>query len=161
MNNICRTFLFVVFFSIGGAALSCSILINDLVRYYHNKQLLDYSKHSLEQTKNLNAEYDALFENLQQDPNLINRIAPASLGIEPQDANSIHPKVTAEKLDTARKALADNSSNSASESTLPKWLIRCNEPRYRYALFFAGAGLILLAFIFFTTSQKKLQIETD
>ena len=161
MNNICRTFLFIVFFSIGAATLSCSILFDDIVGYYYNKQLLDYKKCSLEQIKNLNAEYDVLQENLRQDPNLIKRIAAAALGTEPQDTNSIHPKVTAEKLDAARKALADKLRDSNSEFTLPKWLIRCNEPRYRYALFFAGAGLILLAFIFFTTSQKKLQIETD
>ncbi len=153
-QNIIRVFLFVVFFSIGAAALGGSILCADLLLYYHNKGLLKDEKELSNQLKSLNTDYDALLQQLRDDPNLIKRIANVTLGKDDNDANTIYPKATAEQLAAARKALTEETSSEPTEATLPRWLTRCREPRRRTMLFFAGAGLILISFICFGPAKE-------
>lgn len=153
-QNIIRAFLFVVFFSIGAAALSGSILFADLLGYYHNKGLLKDEKELSSQLKSLNTDYDALLQQLRDDPNLIERIALVTIGKEAEDANTIYPKATAEQLAAARKALTEETSGEPADATLSKWLTRCREPRRRTMLFFAGAGLILISFICFGPAKE-------
>ena len=167
-QNIIRVFLFVVFFSIGAAALSGSILFADLLRYYNNRELLKAEKELSNRLKSLNADYDALLQQLRDDPNLVKRIALVTLGKEATDANTIYPKATAEQLAAARKALTEETSPASAsggtngnltETTLPEWLTRCRNRRRRTMLFFAGAGLILISFICFGPAQEKSQEE--
>ena len=144
--------MFVVFFSVGAAALSVSVLCGDLLQYYHNKQLLKAAEDSLDQLESLNTDYDVLLQQLQEDPNLIKRIAAATLGIEQEDEDTIYPKVTPEQLDAARKALTEDSNQRLPESArggIPDWLTRCSEPRRRKMLFGAGAVLILVSLVWF------------
>ena len=159
-QNIIRLFLFVVFFSIGAAALSGSVLCADLLQYYHNRELLEAEKELPNQLKSLNADYDALLEQLDKDPNLIKRIAPATLGMEHNDADTIYPKATAEQLAAARKALTEEMGLNTTDAALPEWLTRCREPRRRTMLFFAGAGLILVSFICFGPAKEENREET-
>ena len=159
-QNIIRAFLFVLFSSIGATALSGSILCADLLRYYHNRELLEAEKELSNQLKSLNADYDALLEQLEKDPNLIKRIAPATLGMEHNDVDTIYPKATAEQLAAARKALTEDMSLNPTDATLPAWLTRCKEPRRRTMLFFAGAGLILVSFICFGPAKEKNREES-
>ena len=145
-----RTILFAVFFSIGAASMGCSLLCKDLAGYYRNKQLLRTAQQYLNKLESLNIDYDVLLKQLESDPNLIKRIASATLGIEPEDANTIYPKPTNEQLAAARKVLAKEiSQNQDQKLTIPKWLTRCNDPRNRIILFLAGAGLILTSFACF------------
>ena len=148
-NTILRTFLFVVFFSIGAAALSCSILCNDLLRYYRNKQLLKTAEVSLNQLESLNTDYDALLQQLQKDPNFVRRIAPATLGTEPEDADAIYPKATGEQLAVARRVMTKEPDQEPAEPVMPGWLTRCSEPFRRTMMFFSGGALILISFICF------------
>jgi len=154
-QNIIRSFLFVVFFSIGAAALSGSILFTDLLRYYNNRELLKAEKELSNRLKSLNADYDALLQQLRNDPNLIKRITLVTLGKEDNDANTIYPKATAEQLAAARKALTEETSTEPADTSLPRWLTRCREPRRRTMLFFAGAGLILISFMCFGPAKEK------
>jgi cell division protein FtsB len=158
-QNIIRALLFVVFFSIGATALSGSILCADLLQYYRNREQLEAEKDLSNQLKSLNADYDALLEQLKKDPNLIKRIAPATLGMDRNEADTIYPKATAEQLAAARKALTEEMGRNTTEATLPEWLIRCGEPAQRTMLFFAGAGLILISFICFGPAKEKNQKE--
>ena len=154
-QNFIRAFLFVVFFSIGATALAGSILFADLLRYYNNRELRETKKDLSSQLKSLNTDYDALLKQLQNDPNLLKRIADVTLGKEDNDANTIYPKATAKQLEAAKKALTGQADDDAPDSTLPKWLTRCKEPRRRTMLFFAGAGLILISFICFGPVREK------
>lgn len=156
-QNILRTFLFVVFFSIGTAALAGAILCDDLLRYYQNKQLLRSAEESLNQLESLNADYDVLLRQLEENPGILERIAPATLGTEPNDANTVYPEVTAEQLDAARKVLAEDSRQQLTGAEVPEWIIRCSEPSKRIILFSAGAFLILISFICFGTAGEKGQ----
>jgi hypothetical protein len=160
LSPLLRTGLFALFFSVGAAALSGSLLCGDLARYYRNKQLLKTSEQYLSKLKSLNTDYDVLLRQLKNDPNLIKRIAPATLGIEPEvadskgDENTIYPKLTNEQLAAARKALEKESIQYQNEPAVPGWLTRCSEPRHRIILFFAGAGLILTSFACFAPTNK-------
>jgi cell division protein FtsB len=158
-QNILRTLLFVVFFGIGTAALTAATLYDDLLRYYRNKQLLKSEEETLKKLESLNADYDALLKQLKEDPALLERIAPATLGVEPNEPNTVYPKVTAEQLDAAREVLAKDSEQQPPEAEVPEWIIRCSEPSRRITLFSAGALLILISFIFFGPVEKKGDVQ--
>jgi hypothetical protein len=152
---ILRTLFFVVFFSIGAAALSGSILCEDLLEYYRNRELLKSAEETLSRLESLNTDYDVLLEQLRRDPNLFERIGPATLGTEREDEETIYPKVTPEQLDAARMALTEQSGERPPEPTMQRWLGRCSEPRRRIILFLAGALLVLISFIWFGSSKDK------
>jgi len=146
-QKIVRMLLFIIFFSIGATALSGSILSDDLVRYYRNRQQLKAKEELSNRLKSLNIDYDALLGNLEKDPNLFERIASLVLGTERNDANTIYPKATEELLEAVKKALEEDSSQQSTEPVMPDWLVRCSEPRRRVILFLAGAFLVLISFI--------------
>jgi hypothetical protein len=154
-QNILRTLLFVVFFSIGTSALAGAILYDDLLGYYRNKQLLRSVEESLNKLESLNADYDALLKQLEENPGLLERIAPATLGTDPNEPNTVYPKVTAEQFDAARKVLAEDSKQQPSGAEVPEWIIRCGEPSRRIILFSAGAFLVLISFICFGPTEEK------
>ncbi len=110
-QNVLRTLLFIIFFSVGAATLSGSILCDDLVRYYHNRQLLKAKEELSNRLRFLNSDYDALLQNLEKDPNLFERIALLVLGTARNDANTIYPKATEELLEAVKKALEGDSSH--------------------------------------------------
>ncbi len=161
-QNIIRAFCFVVFFSIGATAMYISIICGELVGRYHKSQLLKAKQEGTTRLKSLNVDYDALLQQLRKDPNLVKRVAPAVLGTEPADANTIYPKATAEQLAAVRRALMEDLSETTNakkgvwepshkvvEPMIPDWLDRCGEPRRRIILFLAGAFLILISFVWF------------
>ena len=145
--------LFVLFFSIGAASLSSSILFDDLIKYYQNKQLLRDDQESLDRLKSLNADYDVLLERLEEDPNLvIERLAPATLGTKTEDANMVYPRARSRQLAAARKALMEESNGQSTEVAMPQWLKRCSESRNRMLLFISGVVLVLISFVCFRPS---------
>ncbi len=113
------------------------------------------AEESLKKLEILNTDYDILLRQLEEDPGIIERIAPATLGMEPNEANTVYPKVTVEQLDAARKVLAKDLGQQP-DTEVPKWIIRCSDPSKRIALFSAGAFLILISFICFSPSKRDL-----
>ena len=158
-QNILRTFLFIIFFGIGATALSGSILCDDLVRYYHNRHLLKVKPEGTNRLESLIADYDALLVQLEKDPNLVKRIAPATLGTKPDDEEAIYPKATEEQLNAARKVLVQDSNRQVNEPMIPVWLARCSKPPQRITLFLAGTSLILISFMFFGPAKRTSQSE--
>ncbi len=144
------------------------MLCEDLVQYYQNKQSLKNAQESLEEVKILTNEYDILLSKLENDPNLVKRIARNTLGTEPEDPNVVYPKAKAELLAAARKALSDDSNQPLNEkytSTIPNWLNRCSKPRQRIALFVSGVFLTMIALICFRPTEhvhrKEQNSESD
>ena len=154
-QNLLRTFLFILFFSIGAAAITASILCDEILQYYRNKQLLKYSQESLDKLQSLNIDYDILLQQLKADPNLVKRIAPAVLGTQPPDANEVYPKVTIDQLLATRDALKQKPNQLKQNSEVPGWLNRCMKPAKRSILFIAGAFLILICFICFGKPKPR------
>lgn len=162
-----RAVLFVLFFGVGAASLSSSILCEDLAQYYQNKQLLTAAQESLDRIRSLNAEYDVLLEKWQQDPNLVaRRIARATLGPaavpEAQDPNTAYPRATAQLLAAARRVLSDGKNESAmeqAEPVMPRWLVRCRRRPSRITLFACGVVLILTSFVCFRPALALSGVE--
>lgn len=150
IQKIVHFLLFVIFFSVGAGALGLAALCDDLIVYWRNERLVKEAHLSLDRLRSLNEEYDALLTELQNDPTLLRRLAPATLGTLPEDPNAVYPKARAQELAVARRALMDRAEQESGEAALPKWLQRCSEPRHRIALFLAGAGLVLISLVFFT-----------
>jgi hypothetical protein len=142
--------LFFLFFGIGAASLSSSILCDDLIRYYQNKQLLRAAQNSLSRLESLNTDYDVLLKRLEEDPNLVvERLAPVTFGIESEDPNTVYPRATSQQLAAARKALMEESNRKPTEVAMPQWLKRCSELRNRILLFTSGVVLVLVSFVCF------------
>ncbi|MHC4520238.1 MAG: hypothetical protein ACYTAS_16730 [Planctomycetota bacterium] len=154
-QGIVHFLLFVVFFSIGAAALGGAVLCDDLILYCQNRQLVREAERSLERLESLNREYDALLAQLERDPNLLKRIAPATLGTEPEDPNAVYPRARARELALARKALLDQAGEAPPEEVVPHWLQRCSEPSRKLGLFVAGAGLVLISLVLFTPKPQR------
>ncbi len=153
-QNIIRTLLFIVFFSIGAAAMAASFLCDDFVRRYRNKHYLNQAERLTEKLESLNDDYDALLMRLEDDPNLIKRLAPAALGADHTDPNTIVPRATAWELAEANKALARIADAEPNEPAMPAWLERCRESKQRMYLFAAAAALILVSFVCFGRIKK-------
>jgi hypothetical protein len=153
---ILRIVAFVIFFGIGAAALSGSILFEDLRRYCENKKLLRSAQQSLQELASLNDDYDALLKELRQDPNLLQRIAPVALGVRQQDSNTVYPSLTPEQLDAARKALTEGSREAPADSLLNRLLERLNRPWRRTMLSIAGSALILISVVWFGAGKKGI-----
>lgn len=141
--------LFAVFFGVGAAALGSAILCDDLIQYYTNRHLLHSVRTTMTQLESLNADYDALADQLEKDPNIVKRIAPVAVGAETSEQDTVYPKARAAELDAARKALTETSPQQDSEPAVPRWLSRCSPRRQRIALFLSGAFLVLVSFIWF------------
>jgi len=157
-QNILRMLFFIVFFSVGAAALSISILCDELLLYYQNKQLLAEEEENLRRLEALDNDYDVLLEQLDKDPNFVKRIAPATLGAEPEDGNAIYPRASAEELAAAREVLG-SSDKQAKEVEIPGWILRCSKEPNKIILFLAGAFLILISFIFFGPAKHQPEVE--
>jgi hypothetical protein len=149
-QKVVHFLLFVIFFSVGAGALGAAALCDDLILYWRNQQLVREANLSLDRLRSLNAEYDALLKELEDDPDLLKRIAPATLGTQPEDPNAVYPKARVQELAVARRALMDEAGQQSEEAAIPQWLQRASEPRRRMALFLAGAGLVLISLVFFT-----------
>lgn len=134
--------------------LSGSILCDVLLRYYRDKNLLQVQKQRTDCMKSLITDYNALLVEVERDPNFAKRIAPATLGTEPDDADTIYPRATVEQLTAARRALTEQPNQQLAEPAVPRWLSRCSEPRRRIVLFLAGASLILISFVCFGPAKQ-------
>lgn len=147
--------LFGVFFSIGAAALGGSVLCDDFIRHCRNKRLVADAQTSIERLESLNAEYDALLEHLESNPDLLQRIAPVTLGTEPADPNAIYPRARTGQLAAARKALLEPDEHEPAQPPIPTWLQRASDPPKRIVLFIAGAALVLISLACFTPGAAE------
>jgi hypothetical protein len=149
MQNFTRLLLFVILFTIGAVALAAATLYPDLLRYYRYRQLLQSERQSVKKLESLNAQYDALLKNIQQNPGLLSRAAPAVIGAEPADSNAVYPRAAAQELAAAREALDKYTDDAADEQPVPEYMQRLGRPFYRILLFASGCGLVLISFICF------------
>jgi ABC-type Fe3+-siderophore transport system permease subunit len=76
------------------------------------------------------------------------------LGIEPNDPNTAYPRAAADKLVAAKRALTEKPNEPSEDDTVPQWLgLCCRWPR-RHILFFCGAALVLISFVFFGPTRQ-------
>lgn len=154
LRSIARTVCFIFFFSVGGAALVFSILVGDLAHNYRNKQRVEAVREAVRRSEALNTDYDVLLRQLETDPNILDRIAPAVLGEKGEYGEQVLIKAESEHLELARQALSEVEVDGAVRADVPGWLERCIDSRRRTLLFLAGAFLILISFIWFGPLER-------
>jgi hypothetical protein len=155
MQKTIRLVGFIILFGVGMGALAISILCDDLTVYFKNKQDLILAEHELDNLRLLLATHDSLLSQLENDPNMIKRIAPAVLGTLEEDPNVIYPGVDVDEYITAKLALREHNRAEPQIPQMPTWLTRSRDPRRRAGLFFSGAILVLIAFTCFGLTHTR------
>jgi len=148
MQSMIRFVAFVITFGVGAGSLALSALCNDLIQFYGNKQALAQEQQQLVALEAKVQVYDALLKNMKTDPDVVQRIAPAVLGIKSDDPNTAYPLTGVQELFVAREMLR-KEKNEKDGRIVPSWLIRCRDQKRRTALFLAGGILVLIAFACF------------
>lgn len=143
-----RAILFTIFFSVGALGLALAMLADEFVAAYKSRASLERNVESLAQLELLIDDFQALTEQLQADPNMVQRVAAVTLGTDPNDPNTAYPHAQAAELEAARQAIED-TEEPQTDDVLPEWLERITEPSRRWALLLAGGFLVLLSFMLF------------
>ncbi len=154
-----RILFFMVFFSVGAVSLALAALGPELVSYYDNRSYVGEARNSINRLESLNAKYGTLLTRIEEDPNLVRRVAPVTLGTDVNEPDTVYPRARAKELEAARRALADEA-NQSSITGPPLWLKRCVEPQRRKGLFGAGSALILVSFVCFGQRKKEVVAPT-
>jgi hypothetical protein len=149
-----------VFFSVGATVLSATVLCDDAVEYFHNKAILKQAELNLKKLQSLDSDYDTVLKQIENDPRQLARLAPATLGIEPNEPNTVFPRATADKLAAARRALVEKSEDQAADELIPPWLGACCRWPRRHILFFSGGALVLISFVFFGPTSRPAKSMT-
>ena len=147
MNSVIRVIAFFITFGVGAGTLTLSVICEDLTRFFANKQLLALKQRQLASLEEKVQVYDALLVNMEKNPDVVQRIAPAVLGIESEDPNMAYPLTGVQELAVARQML--QKDNNAEISGMPPWLVRCCDRRRRMTLFVLGGVLVVIAFACF------------
>ena len=152
---ILRYILFCVFFAAGVAAMALAILADELHAYCNNKILLTQALEcDNPRIERLIADYTLQIENIQSDPNLLSRLRRVTLGQKLQAEDTAYPQASNEQLKAVEKLFAE-LDKPAPPPSLPQWIERISTARNRQAMFFSGAALILVAFVFFAAAKEK------
>lgn len=154
MAAVLRFVLFCVFFSVGASAIVLAILTDELQQLYDGRAVLQSQQADNDKIAALIDDYDGQIKFINQDPNVLKRLERSTFGIEPVAEDTAFPRASDEWLEVARKALLEEMGTQQNSSVPPAWLERCTQPRFRQSLFIAGAGLVLITFIFFGTPAK-------
>ncbi|MDH4203401.1 MAG: hypothetical protein OEV87_10980 [Phycisphaerae bacterium] len=151
-----RFILFAVFFLVGAGAIVLSILCEpELKDYYENRAHLIEIQEQNEKIKDLTQKYEAQIALIESEPNILKRLSPLTFGHKPQSPDTAFPQADNETLRNQTKKLLSQIQEKPSENPVPNWLNRVLDIKTRLALFVAGAGLILITFIFFTSNNQK------
>ena len=148
-----RTVFFCLFVGAGLAALTVSILANELLELYQYRVELQKNEEVNRRLQKLSAEYQAIIEQIENDPNILARLAGVGLGTEPDSIDTAYPQVPEHTRLTAEKILLEQRQSGTDEPAPPPWLLRCNEPLARTIMFLCSAGLIIVSFICFGTKK--------
>jgi len=153
--RLVRYVLFCLFFAVGAGAVALAVLADEIRDYCRGRVLLAETLSENEDIRFLTVEYAAQIDEIRKDPNLIRRLERVTLGRQPDEADTAFPRASEELLSEAGSAVLEDLRTDRPTREVPTWVERISEPNIRYSLFFAGAGLVLVTFIFFGAPPKK------
>jgi hypothetical protein len=153
-SAILRFVLFCIFFSVGAGAIALSILAEEIETYFDNRRTYARMLEMNERIEKLIAEYEAQIEQIEQNPEILKKLERITFGSVEGEEESEHPRAAVEQLAAARAALLEEIEVKAEPSAIDRWVGRIVEPKARMRLFFAGAGLVLITFMFFGTVRE-------
>ncbi len=151
-----RAVFFSLFSLIGILSVSLAILGPEWKHLYRIKAATVHSEQGNAKIEQLLDDHQSLINLIKSDPNVLMRIAPAELGEMPGDPNAFVTKLSSDALSQAKAVIEQTAAENAAESTqIPQWLLRATLDSSRIILFTAGAGLILVSFVCFSTPAGK------
>lgn len=159
--RLVRYLLFCFFFAVGAGAVALAVLADEIREYCQGRNLLAKTLAENEDIQFLTIEYEAQIHEIRNDPNIVGRLRRVTLGREPGAEDTAFPRASEELLTEAGAAVLADLRTPRPARKIPTWAERISEPNIRYSLFFAGAGLVLVTFIFFGAPAKKASRETE
>ena len=153
--RIVRYILFCLFFAVGTGAVALAVLADEIRDYCEGRNLLAKTLADNEDIEFLTIEYAAQIDEIRDDPNILGRLERVTLGRQDGAEDTAFPRASEKLLSEAGKAVLADLRAGRPARKIPKWVERVSEPNIRYSLFFAGAGLVLVTFIFFGAPAKK------
>ena len=156
---IIRFIFFAVFFLVGSGAIVLSLLCEpELKEYYESRAYLNEIQEQNERVQKITQQYEAQITLIEAEPNILERLSPLTFGHKPQAPDTAFPQADNETLRNQTNKLLSQIQEKAAENPLPNWMDHILDRKTRRGLFGAGAGLILITFIFFTldtTNHRK------
>ena len=159
-GSVIRYFLFCVFFSVGAGAIALSIVADEVGIYYNNRLEHERLIAQNERIKGLISDYEAQIRYIENEPNRLSVLERLTFGNGGGEDSVSYPKASLKELTAASKSIAKEIEGSG-EGEIPMWVQRCSVAKNRRVLFFAGAGLVLITFIFFGTPGRRRPIEMN
>ena len=135
--------------------MALSFLAPEILENYES---IDKLKHTEADNKKLQKRintYEKQIETAKSDPDILSRLQRKTFGTETPPQDTALPQSSHELTRLARKALAETEPTVYAPSKLRKYIEQSAEKRNRLGLFYSGAALILIAFIFFGTPKRK------
>lgn len=155
---VVRYVLFCVFFAVGLGAVVLSILVDEIEDFYESRAATVEVEQVNETMEGLVLDVEAQIERAKNDPASLERLKRVMLGVEPSAEDTVFPKATDEGVALAAAVLERAKETADTKEAVPVWVARCMEQRYRWSLFVAGMGLVLITFLFF---GSKVQADTE
>ncbi len=154
MNKLVLSIFFLVFCAFFGAG-TIGMVLSFLVRtevtdYFQSREMLEKTNRDNQKIRDMIDQYKSQISLIERDPNVLIRLQQITLGQMPTQEDTVYPADYNLKLAALARKVIEESEPADPNEQLPQWVIRTIQPRYRTALLLAGAGLILLAFMFFT-----------
>lgn len=152
---ITRFVLFGVFFLAGASAMVLSIIAEpELTNYYQSRNAMLEIEQQNKTIQELTDKYSAQIALIESEPNILERFIPMTFGQKPQAPDTAYPEVQNPVLQDETEKLLQRIEHTPELEPTPAWLKRVIEPKTRRGLFGAGAGLILVTFIFFGLNKE-------
>ncbi len=158
--RLVRYLLFCFFFAVGTGAVALAVLADEIREYCQGRNLLAKTLADNEDIRFLTIEYEAQIHEIRSDPNIVGRLRRVTLGREPSAEDTAFPRASEKLLTEAGSAVLADLRADRPAHKIPTWAERISEPNIRYSLFFAGAGLVLVTFIFFGAPAKNVSGKT-
>jgi len=152
-----RYLLFCIFFAIGAGSMALSIVAEEVYSLYTSQKLLGRFSDDNKKIASLSEQYDRQMQLIKSDPNSLERLRGIMLGEKGEtDEDVAVPQVSEQELINASNALLDEMDTAGQKNPeVAEWLERCNQPKSRKVLFIAGAALVLIAFVFFSSPASS------
>ncbi len=156
-NNLINLILFMICFTIGISAIFCAICCDEILNYFQQNIRTAQLTEANIAIKEMDQRTIALISQIEENPEILKRLVPITMGIDPNEPNIISPTVSNYNYQLAKGIIATQKKKDIHRTSIPNWLLRCNSPTSRKILFFAGCGMILVCFTFFglTSTDKK------
>jgi hypothetical protein len=159
LEDIFRLILFMVSSAIGISAVALAFLAPEWENLYQLNAAVLQTQRNNQKIESIINDHQELTARISADPNILRRIAPVTLGIDPCEPNQPSVKMTADMLAGAKAVLQQQDGQDSDNTQIPKWLARCTQDDNRIVLFSAGAGLIVVSFACFGRRKGNKEVK--